>query len=388
MTQTPYRPRRGRFSLSDGHGPTELAKDFDGRLERVAADAARAGFQGILVTVGPDLRYLCGYSPPSGADRLTVLVVSAGQPPTLVLPRRDLPAAAAMPVVEPLVIESWDDGESPYQRLIDALDPVGVYAASDSMWARHVVGIERIAPAVVIHPLTEALPMLRALKDEGEVARLAAAAAATDAAYTRILRIQFAGRTEREVAAELSEYLTAYGLSEVVAGVASGPNGADPEHEPASRPIQFGDTVVLRLGGAVEEYRSELVRTVSVGPPGIAVARAHDVLQLAARAAFDVVRPGAPSQEVERAVRRTVVDAGYAEADVRYAGHGIGLTADEPPWTVEGEMRPLNVGMCFSVEPGIQLAHGLGARLGDVVAVTRTGARRLGRTEHEVAVVY
>ncbi|SHN45100.1 M24 family metallopeptidase [Cryptosporangium aurantiacum] len=379
MTQAPYRPWPRRSPAVD-------AEDLRSRLERATGEAARSGFDGILATPGPDLRYLCGYTPASGADRLTVLVLSPGQDPTLVVPRRDERAAAASPAAAALTVVAWDDTDGPYRPLSDLLDPAGVYAVSDSAWARHLLGIERVAPAVVFHPVSEALPMLRALKGEEEVAQLEMAAAAVDFAYADVVQGRFAGRTEQEVTADLARCLYGRGHSRVDAAVATGPSGADPLHTPGHRPIQFGDAVVLRLGGVVDGYRADLVRTVSVGPPSPELHRFHDAVYRAQQAATDAVRPGVPGQDIERAARRVLLDAGHAKAHC--AAHGVGLTADEPPWPVEGDVQPLNVGMCFAFEVGVHLTGRFGVRLGDVVTVTRAGRRVLNRAPHELAVVY
>src|SRR5690349_12691518 len=60
--------------------------DFAARIARAAADAADAGLAGILAAPGPDLLYLTGYTPNAVTERLTVLVVTPGRKPVLVLP--------------------------------------------------------------------------------------------------------------------------------------------------------------------------------------------------------------------------------------------------------------------------------------------------------------
>ena len=68
------------------------------------------------------------------------------------------------------------------------------------------------------------------------------------------------------------------------------------------------------------------------------------------------MRPGVECQEIDRAARRVIANAGYGEQFIHRTGHGIGLTTHEPPYMVEGDTNPLEPGMCFSIEPGIYLS--------------------------------
>ena len=102
---------------------------------------------------------------------------------------------------------------------------------------------------------------------------------------------------------------------------------------------------------------------------------------------MDAVRPGVSCQDVDRAARAVIGDAGYGEAFIHRTGHGIGVTTHEPPYMVEGEERPLMPGMCFSVEPGIYLAGRFGVRIEDIVTVTEDGVRRLNNTDHGLHIV-
>jgi Xaa-Pro aminopeptidase len=54
---------------------------------------------------------------------------------------------------------------------------------------------------------------------------------------------------------------------------------------------------------------------------------------------------------------------------------------------VEGETRPIEPGMCFSIEPGIYLTGRFGVRIEDIVAVTDDGGRRLNNTGRGMRIV-
>ena len=198
---------------------------------------------------------------------------------------------------------------------------------------------------------------MRAVKGPDELARLSAAGAAADATYGEILKVRFEGRKETEVAADLAALLRHFGHEQVdFTVVGSGPNGANPHHEAGDRVIQRGDAVVLDFGGLMFGYGSDTTRTVCVGEPTQEIRDVHEIVRLAQEAGVAAVRPGATCQDIDRAARAVITDAGYGEAFIHRTGHGIGVTTHEPPYMVEGEEQALVPGMCFSVEPGIYLA--------------------------------
>jgi Xaa-Pro aminopeptidase len=379
MTETPGAP---------GSPVPFTTADYRARMERAAEAAGRAGLAGLLVTPGPDLVHLTGYAPTALTERLTVLVLTPGRDPVLVVPALEAPDAEAATGAPALTLRPWTDADDPYATTAPLLEPAGRYAVSDNAWALHLLGLRDALPESSYAAVTRALPMLRAVKDEHELSRLAAAAAAADAAYGEILKVRFAGRRETEVAADLAGLLLRFGHSQVdFTVVGSGPNGANPHHEAGGRTIGEGDMVVLDFGGLKEGYGSDTTRTVHVGEPTPAEQHVHDVVREAQQAGCEAVRPGAACQDVDRAARTVIEEAGYGDLFIHRTGHGIGVTTHEPPYMIEGEEQPLVPGMCFSVEPGIYLPGKFGVRIEDIVTVTGDGGRRLNGTDRRMALV-
>ncbi|MFF8945123.1 aminopeptidase P family protein [Streptomyces sp. NPDC014864] len=364
------------------------ADDYRARMERAARAAADAGLAGLLVAPGPDLVWLTGYEPPAATERLTLLVLAAGHDPVLVVPTLEAPDAWKAAGASALTLRDWTDGKDPYALTAGLLDGSGRYGISDNAWAMHLLGLQRALPGTAYASLTQALPMLRAVKDAAELELLAAAGAAADQAFEEIRNVPFAGRHETDVAADLAALLRRFGHSQVdFTIVASGPNGANPHHEVGDRVIERGDMVVLDFGGLKQGYGSDTSRTVHVGEPTEEERRVHDLVREAQEAGFRAVRPGVACQEVDRAARAVIADAGYGEYFIHRTGHGIGVTTHEPPYMIEGEEQPLVPGMCFSVEPGVYLPGRFGVRIEDIVTVTEDGGRRLNDTTREMVIV-
>jgi Xaa-Pro aminopeptidase len=368
--------------------PPFTNEDFAARMRRVVSSAGQRGLAGVVVTPGPDLVWLTGYQPTAITERLTMLVLSTDNEPTLLVPILERPDVEGAEGAGSVSLVDWPDGTDPYEIASPLLRPDGEFGISDSAWAMHLLGLQRALPQSRYRSLTESLPMMRAVKDDNELMRLAAAGEAADSAYGEIVQKRFAGRRETEVAADLADLLRQFGHEQVdFTVVGSGPNGANPHHEAGDRVIEPGDAVVLDFGGLRYGYGSDTTRTVCVGEPTSEIREVHEVVRQAQQAGVDSVRPGVSCQEIDRAARKVITEAGFGGQFIHRTGHGIGVTTHEPPYMVEGEEQSLVPGMCFSVEPGIYLAGRFGVRIEDIVTVTEGGGRRLNNTDHGLRVV-
>ena len=111
------------------------------------------------------------------------------------------------------------------------------------------------------------------------------------------------------------------------------------------------------------------------------------MLREAQGAARDAVAPGVPAQEIDRAARSVITDAGYGEAFVHRTGHGIGMEVHEEPYIVEGSAQPLVAGNAFSIEPGIYVIGRWGARIEDIVVCTDDGGEALNQSSRDLLIV-
>ncbi|HEV7185823.1 MAG TPA: aminopeptidase P family protein [Leifsonia sp.] len=367
---------------------TISAEHFAERLKNGADQAAAAGFDGLLIAPGPDLAYFADYLPIATTERITLLFIPADGDPTMIVPMLEHDSAASTRAAGAMRFVDWSDGSDEYVPTAALLDPAGRYAISDATWAMHLLGLQQKLPDARFESVSQALPMLRAVKSEDEIDRLAAAGAAADATFEDILSVRFARRTEKEVAADLARLLREHGHTQVdFTVVGSGPNGANPHHEAGDRTIKPGDMVVLDFGGIMDGYGSDTTRTVHVGEPTDEEHEVFDVVKRAQQVAFESVAVGVPCQEIDRAARAVIQEAGYGDRFIHRVGHGIGMTTHEPPYLVEGEAHPIEAGMCFSIEPGIYLPGRFGVRIEDIVVAREDGADRLNNTSRELHLV-
>ncbi|HEX3829678.1 MAG TPA: Xaa-Pro peptidase family protein [Sporichthyaceae bacterium] len=373
--------------MSTGAGS---AAEFSARLSRARTAAAAAGLDAVLVTPGPDLRYLTGYVA-KPLERLTCLVVPADADPVLIVPFLERPAAEAAGVAAVgLAIADWQETDDPIALVAGILGPdVRNYGVDDHMWAEKVLRLRAGMPEVEQRLAGGVLRDLRIRKTDAEIEALREAGAAIDRVHRRIGEWLRPGRTEREIGRDIADAIVAEGhvrADFVIVG--SGPNGASPHHDVSDRVVEPGDVVVVDIGGTTEAgYCSDSTRTYAVGEPDPDFRRYYAVLLEAQIAACDAVRPGISAQQVDRVARGVIEAAGYGEFFVHRTGHGIGLEGHEHPYIVEGNAETLQPGMAFSVEPGIYLPARHGARIEDIVVCTAAGGERLNLTPRELQVL-
>jgi Xaa-Pro aminopeptidase len=358
---------------------------YSARLDRAAALAADAGLQALIVGPGPDLQYLLGVEGDT-IERLTALVLGPNLTPTVIVPRMELAKvrSTAVGALE-LAVSDWVDGENPYDLVAAAVGVANRIGVSDALPALHVLPIADRTGA----RLELATPVLREgrmIKDAAEIAELRRAGEAIDAVHRRVPGWLGAGRTEREVAADIAAAIVEEGHERVeFVIVGSGPNGADPHHEVSDRVIEDGDIVVVDIGGAVPSgYNSDSTRTYVVGTPSPEAAERIAVLVRAQQAAVDAARPGVMASAVDAAARQVLTDAGLGEAFLHRTGHGIGVSVHEEPYIAPGNDLVLREGMAFSIEPGIYFSGAWGARIEDIVVLTADGCERLNTAPHEL----
>jgi Xaa-Pro aminopeptidase len=362
------------------------------RLQWVRQRMHGLGIDALLLSLGADLPWLCGYEA-MPLERLTMLVVPTDEEPTLVVPHLEAPRVDQRGGV--FVMRPWSENEDPVQIVARLVGRRTALAVSDRTWARFLVALQEALPDAAWSLSSEVIGPLRAVKDAEEIEALAAASAAADRVAAQLLsgRVPLVGRSELEVSADLGRRLLEEGHQRVnFAIVASGPNSASPHHSPGERVIAAEEPVVCDFGGTMDGYCSDITRTVwTAGSGGVsAPAEFLDLYELLRQAQAKAVASamvGTPCEDVDKVAREVITGGGFGEAFIHRTGHGIGLEEHEDPYIVEGNRVGLEMGHAFSIEPGIYIAGRFGARIEDIVVATDAGPRVLNSVSREFTVV-
>jgi Xaa-Pro aminopeptidase len=357
------------------------------RMDRVRDRMAVLGVDALLLSLGADLPWLTGYEA-MPLERLTMLVVPAGEPAVLVVPRLEAPRVEELPGL--FGLRQWGETEDPVGIVAALVGKRETVAVSDRTWATFVLGLQRELPGASWRTSSAVIGPLRAVKDAGEVEALGAASRAADRVAAELLagRIPLVGQSERDVSLHIGRLLTDGGHQKVnFAIVGSGPNSASPHHEPGPRVIGPREAVVCDFGGTMDGYCSDITRTVWTGNPGSEAVELYSLVQRAQAAGVAAAMVGHTCAQVDGAARSVIVDGGYGGSFIHRTGHGIGLEEHEDPYIAEGNDVALVAGHAFSVEPGIYLDGRFGARIEDIVVAAEQGPVALNAVSHDLTVV-
>jgi Xaa-Pro aminopeptidase len=347
--------------------------------QRLATLRARMNDTGtglVVLAPGAHMRWLLGFAPHPD-ERACLLLIGPDQAGFLMpaLNAGDARQHSDLPFWE------WADATGPDTALAEALAVIAPsperLSLDEAMRADHALLLLDALPNRARGFATDTVGALRMIKDTDELAALADNARIADTAQTALRAALREGMTEREIAAAARAAFSAAGATPEFAILGIGVNGSFPHHHTGDTVLRPGQPIVCDIGGSKDSYYSDITRMACLGEPPADYAQVHAVVNAAVEAALDVIRPGIPAQDVDRAARNVIEAAGYGAYFTHRTGHGLGSQIHEPPYITGTNPQLLQEGMVFTVEPGIYLPGRFGIRLEEVAVVTATGCRIL-----------
>lgn len=362
--------------------PAVRPEVFRERQQKLRAGAKARGCDVLFVAASTNLAYTTNLGI-GRSERLTALLLLVDGPALLVTPSFEEANHRRDAIVDDL--KPWPEDADPIAlvaKLLEGRKAVGVegataYATASALGA---------ATAARLEDATAVFDALRMVKSDEEMAFIRDAGRRTNAAISATHERLRAGQTEREVARMLEEEFAKQGVR---GGglVQFGPDSAFPHGGPAQRRLQKGDTVLIDAGCRVRGYSSDVTRTVSFGPPSDELRRVYAVVDKAQLAGIEALKVGAVAEDVDRAARKVIEDAGYGACFTHRLGHGLGMDGHEHPYLVRGNRTPLDSGNVVTIEPGIYMEGKFGVRIEDDYGVTARDFRSLSVRPSELVVV-
>ena len=365
-----------------------MSVDHAARRTSLARRLRDEGTDALLVTAITNVRYLTGFTGSNGQ----VLVTAEGDGDAFFTDGRYVEQAAAQVEGLPHVIERPKLVARVVERAVaHGLSTLGFEAAHASWQVGEALREAAADAGISSRGVTGLVEVLRAVKDDDELAALRTACAITAAAFAAVLEQLRPGTSERDVGTFIDRTMVDAGADgpgfETI--VASGPHSAIPHHRPGDRVITSGDLVKLDFGARYRGYHADMTRTVAVGDPGTELRAVHDLVREAQAAGVAATVAGRAGGEVDAVCRDLITAAGHGDHFGHSTGHGLGLAIHEsPPTLASGSRDSLAARMTVTVEPGVYLPGRGGVRIEDTVAVAEVGPpETLTDAPHELLVL-
>jgi len=342
-----------------------------------------------LVALGPGthMNWLLGFNP--YPDERPCLLLIGKEKEAFLMPSVNAEDARKRTDIE---ITSWKDENGPDQALKDALLYIGESTAKhiaidEAMRSHFALIVIEALPNPTYEFTTSTIGALRMRKDQTEFINLKENALIDDRAMQAGFAAIKEGVTELEIGEAINKHFISEGAKPQFCIVGSGPNGAFPHHHTGDRKVEYGDAVLIDIGGRKGTFPSDMTRMSVLGEPPEGYLEIHAIVERAVQAAMAAAKPGAMAKDVDAAARGIIIEAGYGEFFVHRTGHGLGIDIHEPPYITATSEVILDEGMVFSIEPGIYLQGRFGVRLEEIVILRADGPEILSELTRELNII-
>jgi Xaa-Pro dipeptidase len=283
-------------------------------------------------------------------------------------------------------VRVWQEHESPFVLVKQILQDRGMLKANGNIAFEHTVryfvlkGVMDLLPNlqdVRAEPITLGCRMY---KSTHEIQLMKKANEVTLKAYAHVHRQLQLGMSQNDVKALMANAQSQLGGSSIWNMALFNEASAYPHGTQQSQVIREGSVVLMDCGCAVQGYQSDISRTFVFGEANQQQRKIWDTVRQGQEIAFATAQLGVAAGRVDDKVREYYQAQGLGPAYKlpglsHRTGHGIGMEGHESVNFVHGETTPLQVGMCFSNEPGIYLPGEFGVRLEDCIYMTEQGPR-------------
>jgi Xaa-Pro dipeptidase len=351
-----------------------------GRLAKVQGLMQQQKISALLIEPGSSLEYFTGIRW-HRSERTTAAVIPASGNLLVITPAFEEPSVRETLQV-PGEVRAWDEHESPFERIVQALKDrgvtSGVLAAESTMRFFIIAGIRQVSSGYDIVPADSLVRACRLIKSPAELALMQVANDITLEALRYVHGHLALGMGTSDIAALMDRATGMLGGAPEFALVLLNEASAYPHGSLTPQTIHEGSTVLMDCGCAVHGYQSDITRTWVFGQPSARQRKVWNTVKRGQEIALETAKHDVPVGQIDDAVRRYYESEGWGPGYhlpglSHRTGHGIGLDGHEPPYLVHGDATPLQPGMCFSDEPGIYIPGEFGIRLEDCWHMTENG---------------
>ena len=352
------------------------------RLAKVQELLARAKLGALLIEPGSSLEYFTGIEW-RRSERITAAIIPARGQIYVITPAFEEPSVRETLQVGGEV-RPWDEHESPFELLVKCLRDAGVTGGSIAVESTTryfiVAGIQQFSNAYQTVPADAIVRACRLIKSPAELELMRVANAVTLAALRYVHANTAKGMTGPDFSELVNKATAALGGTPEFGLALLNEASAYPHGSIKTQTVREGSTVLMDCGCTVYGYQSDISRTWVFGEPSARQKKVWATIKRGQQLALETARLGVAVGTIDDTVRKYYESEGWGPGYrlpglPHRTGHGIGLDGHEPPFLVHGDSTPLQIGMCFSDEPGIYIPGEFGMRLEDCWHMTEAGAK-------------
>lgn len=300
-------------------------------------------------------------------ERFIALLIKDEGKPTLFL--NNLFPCDGSPLVD---IVRFNDSDE-YLKLFTTHLSEGVLAVDKNLPSRFLLPIMKEHTNIKLSSVVEEL---RLAKDEEELKKMRASSKLNDEIMKEVEAFLHVGVSDKEVEEFIYSLYKKYNVVPSFEPIVAFKNTASDPHASANGQILTQEDVcIIDMGLILDDYCSDMTRTFVFNYPKME--EIYQIVLKANLAAEAKVKPGVSFAEIDKAARDVIEAAGYGKYFTHRTGHGIGLEVHEPKDVSSVNNDLVDVGYCFSIEPGIYLPGVGGVRIEDLVVVSEDGCEVL-----------
>lgn len=349
------------------------------RLQKVRK-MLRKDFETILVSSIPNIIYLTGFNGFSKEEREAYLLLTK-EKNYIFTDGRYFEPAKKISDFELLEISQNKSFAQRFKEIVAKEKIKKVAVEEEDLKIFEILKIKKVVKICSDENLIE---RMRTVKDETEIKNSKKACNLGDKVFEYILTELKLGVTEITIAKKVEIFIL-QNAAEISFKpiVAFGRNSSSPHHVAGNKKLKRNEIVLLDFGVKLNNYCSDMTRTVFFGKASNEQKRIYKTVLEAQKKALDLLRTSSKCSAIDKVARKHIENAGFPTIP-HSLGHGIGLEVHEKPSLSPKSKDELKIGMIFSIEPGIYLPNFGGVRIEDLVLLTKNGPQIITRANHKI----
>lgn len=385
--------------------PAFRQDEYRSRTNRLRQRMAERGIDTLLVLEESSINYLTGYEGYSDYVPQIALVCQDDEDPWLIMRELDtynaisdsyLPESRILAYAEKYIGSSELSAWQPIGELVrerSKSNRIGVELSGKMLGLKGHAALCKSLGMSNFIDADDLVSTLKAIKSPTELTYMEQAGKIVDKAM-RVAQLEIAvGARECDVAAAVQHALTS-GTAEIPGGgahvglpymaVGSPPNQCHSKWTDAR--YKMGCQTNLEMAAFRHRYVCAMSRSIFLGEPSARARHVHEACHDGWLAAFEALRPGVKSGDIERAFRREFGPRGVRKES--RIGYSIGLDwVDGGPSFMEGDETVIQANMTFHLLIGIWEKND-GYIFSETVRVTDNGAKSLCNMPRDILVNY